>query len=393
MTQPIHQIGKRTLATTLVGVGLLAISLSACATALGMNVPLSGFPHLSGEDLGAAVNIPDRPTALSPTKTPTALMPPTATATAVASPEPVRLTEGGCCSYPMWSPDSQWVLFLDKPGRLQPAGLYGVPVDGGERTLIHDQVGVYSESRSLVAYPQSGWMFVERWADGTKWFIPSEGRMVRFSPSGQYVTWEVSSPSIKFPDLRQRAIWVANADGTNAREAVTVNGGQFVGWEAGEETLIVTGRLGPSMPSGVWRIRVEDGAGRLLMEVQRPRSPLISPEGGWVAFFVAFDTDPDRNGLWVLQTDGMSVRKLDLFGAYRWRSEDVLLVIPLNLQAQGASLWQIDVATGAAIRLTDPKHTPLPIANNDWRPSPDGRRIVFLSSEDRNLWALHLPNP
>jgi hypothetical protein len=309
-----------------------------------------------------------------------------------ADPQPIQLAEGGCCSLPMWSRDSQWVLFLDKPGEYASAGLYGIPIAGGESTIVNDQVGVYSESRTLVAYPEAGRVYVERWVDGTRWAVPSEGRIVSFSPSGRFITWAVGSRSIRYPDVRQSTIWVADFDGKNAHDVITVNGGYLVGWDVGEKGIYVTGRLGPSMPSGIWHVNLETSAARLVMEAERPRSALLSPGGSYIVFYIALSSDPEANGLWVVPTDGSPGIKLDLFGAYRWRYDDVLVVIPLEMDTPGISLWQIDASSGEALQITYPELTSISIANNDWQISPDGRQMVYLSAEDRNLWILRLPN-
>jgi hypothetical protein len=83
--------------------------------------------------------------------------------------------------------------------------------------------------------------------------------------------------------------------------------------------------------------------------------------------------------------------RLDLFGGYRWRSRDRLLVIPLELGAGGQRFVEVDVTTGAARALTDPTLTPLHIEGGDWALSPDGERVVFVSAEDHNLWVIDLP--
>jgi hypothetical protein len=163
-----------------------------------------------------------------------------------------------------------------------------------------------------------------------------------------------------------------------------VNGGDFIGWIGREDAIVVSGRLAPYGPSGIWRISVEGGAGVLLKEIENPRDVLLSPDGGWMAFTIAFDQDSELNGLWVMRFDGSMAKK---------RSAGALLVIPLDLEALGPSLWQVDVTSGESYQLTDPISTSLPIANNSWEPSPDGTRIVFLSSLDRNLWVLELPEP
>jgi hypothetical protein len=387
-----RQTGKNRLLLPFVGAWLIPMAMAYFGLQPGLPVvDQSGGGDLQ-KDLGAPVSplLATVGIVPKPTATPTLEVLPTPTAIAVV--ETSRLTTGGCCSYTAWSHDSEWVLFLDNPSEFEPAGLYGVPVDGGEPTLIHARVGAYSNSKAMVAYYEAGRMYVERWADRTRWSIPSEGRIVRFSPSGRQVGWEITTKSIQFPEVRQRKIWLSRFDGTQSREIVTVNGGVFVGWADDESAILVTGRLAPSTPAGIWRIAIEDGAGKLLREVNRPRSPLLSPKGDWLAYYVAFDSNPENNGLWVMRTDGTGLQKLDLFGAYRWREDGVLLVIPIELNTAGASLWQVDLLHGETIRLTNPETSQIPIANNDWQPSPDGTRIVFLSSVDRNLWVFSLPD-
>jgi hypothetical protein len=66
-------------------------------------------------------------------------------------------------------------------------------------------------------------------------------------------------------------------------------------------------------------------------------------------------------------------------------------VIPQDLDAPGAYLWQIDADKDVVWELTDPMRDALPIASNDWQPSPDGSVIVFRSHEDYNLWVFPLP--
>jgi hypothetical protein len=117
----------------------------------------------------------------------------------------------------------------------------------------------------------------------------------------------------------------------------------------------------------------------------------LSPQGGWLAYMVAFSGDPANDGLWVVATDGSGARKLDLFGAYRWRAEGRLVLIPLEAGAAGQRLVEVDAQTGALRELTGPALTPLHIAGGDWALSPDGSRVVFVSASDRNLWLVDLP--
>ncbi len=331
-------------------------------------------------------------------ETPEVRIPPTSTPGAAnlplipgVPPEPNLVTQAGCCNYPQWSRDSEWLLFIDAPDGPASAGLYGVPRAGGPLTLITSRVGVFSEDWSLVAYLEGGTVYVERWVDGTRWTIPSSGRRIYFSPSNEKIAWEIGSSSIQNQDVQVRTIWIADIDGTGVRELVTVHGGGFQGWSEGGKAIIVSGRLTPTGPAGLWRIRLEDGAGRLLFAIDSPKDVLLSPDGTWIAFTIAFEKEMDRNGLWVLPTTGDPATKLSQYGAYRWREEGRLVVIPLDLDAPGAYLTQFDIPGNASWTLTSPLFSSLPIANNDWEISPDGRWMVFLSSEDAGLYLLELP--
>jgi len=313
----------------------------------------------------------------------------TSTPAAIARARPLQLTDPGCCANPDWSSDSDWVVYFDSPGR-EDAGLFAVPTSGGEPLLVHARVGVYSNDLSLVAYKENGQTYIERWVDGTRWLIDNQGREVMFSPDGRWVTWSYISSGVTFPNLRQRTIWIAAIDGSEAHEIVTVTGGEFLGWTEAEEAILVSGRLAPDMPAGIWRIQVDDGAGLLLHEVEVPLRPLVSPQGRRIAFVVAFE-ETGQNGLWVVNSDGSGVRRLNLFGAYRWMGEDDLLVIPMDLSAGGPSLWHVAVESGVSERWLDLAASGHGILNNDWAVSPDGTRLVFRSTRDAALWAFSLP--
>ncbi len=303
---------------------------------------------------------------------------------------PIPLTTGACCSNPFWSPDSKMVLFIDRPEGESRAGLYGITIPRGEKRRLGSRVGVYSRELEYVAYPMGAMAYVERREDGRRWPIHTGGSTPRFSPSGRWVLWQVGGSALRYPNLKQRAVWVSTREGAAARQVVRTIGGGAIGWGYGEESLLVSGRLDHAGAAGVWRVPLGEGAPLLLFEAERVRSPLLSPDGAWLAFVVAFDPDPQRNGLWALDTRTGDARRLELFGAYRWRRSGVLLVVPLDPEGP-PMLWLVDVTTGAQRPLTDPDYVPLPIANNDWQVSPDGAWLVFRSAEDGNLWLLEIP--
>jgi hypothetical protein len=301
-----------------------------------------------------------------------------------------RMTEPGCCILAGWMPDSSAFLVLASPRPDTPAALMAVPLAGGPRRQVWEQPAVLSPDGALALQAAADRVRFTRLADGSWWTIYTAGREPLVSPSGKYVTWDVYSRGISHPDVREHALWVAEVTGSKPRRLAALIGGELVGWGAGETVLIATGRLGATGKEGVWAIPLDSSEPVLLHEVLRPRDPLLSAGGEWLAFYVAFTGDGGQNGLWVLRTDGTSLSKVTPFGSYRWRAEGRLLLIPLG-EGTAPRLFEVDAAAGKALELTDPQRTSLPIANNDWSVSPDGRHVAFTSWTDRAIWVLDLP--
>ena len=370
-------------------VGLVSVLLTVLLASVNVRMAygrVSSSESAQGEPLKATV-APHVVTA-----TPTPAFAPEVIELTASNPEAVQITEDGCCPYPDWSSDSEWVLFVDSEGKEGP-GLYGVPAAGGPATFLTARVGSYSEDLSLVAYPEAGLVYVERWAIGDRWLVPSEGREVFLSHENEWIAWEYGSTSIQDQDLKQRTIWIATIRGEDARELVTVHGGRFLDWIDHGKAILVSGRLSPLSPSGIWRVDRDSGAATLLFSTDRARDVLISAEGEWLVLTVAFQSDRSKNGIWVLRTDGSFTTRLPVYGSYRWKQEGQLLIIPYDFEAQGPYLWQIDIKADQIWALTDPEKTELPIGNNDWQPSPDGNKVVFYSHNDDSLWVLDLPKP
>jgi dipeptidyl aminopeptidase/acylaminoacyl peptidase len=378
----------------LLAASLLAVLLTACAGA-----PASPSPA------GAATNTAPAAATLSATATPlplptgTATAAPSETPTATSTPPPLPrpLTTGGCCVQPSWSPDGRQVWYLDRPDAASPSGLWGVSVDGGPPQFITDRLGLYSPDRALMAYPEGGQTIIERLATGERWVAPSAGRAVSFSPDGQLIAWSIASSSVNF-DRRQVEVWAARVDGSEARVAARLQGGGFSGWLPDSQHLLISGRDEDQAAAGspevqyIGVLSLADGGVQKVVSSKNLRGTSLSPEGGWLLYTIAFSGDPAVDGQWVVPLGGGEPRRLELYGAIRWRSEGKLLMIPLEWGGEaGLRVVEIDAATGAVRALTDPAQTPLPIGGGDWALSPDGQRLAFVSAEDRNIWVLDLP--
>ena len=343
---------------------------------------------------------PSPPATTAPTRSPTATasprptLAPTPTLTPTPAPELRPLTTGGCCVQPGWSPDSRQVLFIDKPSEGDPAGIYAVDMIAGaiEPPRMIGRIGTYSADRSLLAYPGNSGTVVERPATGDQWTLANAGQ-VTFAPDNLRLAWTDDPDTTSPYDRRRSDVYVANLDGTGASRIARVYGGGLAGWLPGGSRIMVQGR--PSLDVQERTLTVFDlagGAATNLVTAGRISGVSASKDGTWVAYYISFDTDPSRSGIWVQRTDGSAARKLELWGAYQWRDDSHLLVIPMRKPGESAfEVWEMDAASGATRKLTDAATTPLLILNGDWRVSPDGRYVVYVNSADRNLWLLSLP--
>lgn len=334
----------------------------------------------------------------------TADLAPTAIATPVPSstpdagsitPTPVwkltMLTHGGCCPGAFWSSDSQEVRFLARPEPTQPASIYAVPRTGGSAKLVRREPAFFSPDGAYTMTVSGEDVVIVRAADGKQWKITTGGRGVYFSHTTHYVAWTETSDAFTNLNLIQRTIWIHDLNGGVSSSLVKVVGGGFLGWTQDDQAILVSGGMVTGGPRGVWRVGLDGSQPKLLFEAEDVQGPLTSPKGGWLAFFVAFGSQPERNGLWVIQTSDGEARQLDLFGSYRWRGEGRLLVIPLEIDQAGDALWQYRLDDESTTRLFAPGEVRLNVADNDWSVSPDGATIAFRSDIDFNLWALSLP--
>ena len=330
--------------------------------------------------------------AVFPTVQPTATPQPTPTITPTPTPELRQLTTDGCCVMPSWSPDSKQVLFIDRSASQAEAGVYAVDIDRPQEPKLSGPVGIYSPDRSLVAYPIDARTVVEKLSTGDRWVIPNNGQALEFSPDNRRVAWETEAISGPY-DERQDDIFIANYDGTDAVKAARVYGGGLAGWLPRSLSILFLGR--PSLSTHnrtLTALDLRTNEAFDLVTAERISGVGVSRDGSWVAYYVSFDSDIERNGIWVQRTDGTGARKLDVWGAYQWRDDSHLLAIPARTSPdQAFEIWEVDAATGDKHKLTDAAVTPLNILNGDWRVSPDGKYVVFVNSADRNLWLVKLP--
>jgi Tol biopolymer transport system component len=307
----------------------------------------------------------------------------------------VQLTNGGCCVQPFFSADGARVLFLDKPVAEATTGIYAVPLDAPQRvpTLFTERLGPFSRNLDYAIDLVDKQTVVERLSDGQRFGINNGGRPVSIAPDASRVVWTMSEEAGNF-DVRRSDIWVANIDGTNAQRVASRYGGGVVAWFSDGKRMLISGRASRGEPAPTLAIlNLETGDIQSLFTAERMRGFVLSPNDKHVVFFVAQAQDETLNGMYVLHLDVPDAppNRLDLFGAYKWRTGDHLLFVPLKMGAPSHELWQMDMNTGSSeLLIPAAPDSPFKIANGDWDVARDGKRVVFVSARDRNIWLLQL---
>jgi hypothetical protein len=297
---------------------------------------------------------------------------------------------------PFFSPDGSHVLYLDKPAPAALTGLWAVTITQPLQTpaFFSQQLGPFSPDMSLNAFLQNGRTIVERIGDGQQWTIDNGGRRVIFSPDNTHIAWVVSEDTGNF-DVRKGDIYLANADGSAARIVLTLYGGGVQGWFHDSARLLVSGKTNRAdITTTLSILNLADGSLKKLVDVERSRAILISPDDRTIAYYVSQARDEAQDGMYLLDVtkEGAQPVRVDFFGAYRWCSATRLYYVPMQPDAPSQSLWRFDVpALESTPVITASADSPFHISNGDWDLSPDGRHLIYVNASDHNIWLITLP--
>jgi hypothetical protein len=250
-------------------------------------------------------------------------------------------------------------------------------------------MGVYSSDTTKAAFPIKGQTLIEDLQSGDIWLVPNGGRKVYFSPDATQIAWTewVLLEGKRF----LRPVWVSQVDGTGAKEITALYGLGFAGWFP-DGRLLVHGRYDYNEEfNAYWAVSLEDGSATELGRGFRVSYGAVSPGGRWMAYHNVLDPRDEENGLWIVDTLTLERNRLEVFGPFQWREEGILVVIPLEFEADFHRLIEVDVEEGTEHSLTDPEAVSMKIAGGDWAISPDGRWLAYVSAGDYNIWVLELP--
>ena len=293
---------------------------------------------------------------------------------------------GQCCPGAIWTPDSRALLFLDGPPVRAATGIYQVAASGGTVTRRFSSVFFPSPKLLWAVRPGTAQTVLERLTDGRKFTLPTAGADVQWSASEQQVAYTRSDTSGNY-DRRASRVFTAPVFGA-PKQVATLYGGGVSGW-LDERRLLLNGKTVPgTRDRQLWTQDTKSGKKVNLGQALSFRGLSASPDGRWVAYYVAFDS-ASRNGMFVQNTASGARRKLSEFGSYRWRGSDRLVFIPLKQAGSAHVLREYILSENAWHTLGTLGDQ---VRQGDWNISPDGEKLSYLSANDGNVRVLPLPD-
>ncbi|MFN8418428.1 MAG: M23 family metallopeptidase [Anaerolineae bacterium] len=300
-----------------------------------------------------------------------------------------RLTMPGCCTQPFWSVDSKSVLYLDADAERDTSIVRSITASG-TATIVEDAPPALTSPNGEYEVRRIGnTTTLIHLLDGKRFPLITRGANPQFSPNSSKLLWHVR-PADDIPgEIAPRTeIWVADVP-TGDANLIRVQSGGSVRWLDDDRILIGESEV-RSQRVQLSILTLSNGEINPLIKNDFMRSLSVSPGGRYLLYALILQDAPDRNGLYLLETQpGAVPQKLPFFGGWRWRDSTSLLYIPFG-EAQ-MSLVEFNIETGAQHPLSLPKFQTISIAVADWEISPDGRHIVYVDARDGAIWLLTLP--
>ncbi len=339
-----------------------------------------------------ATDTPAPPAAATTTAAPS---PPSPTVTAPPfAPTLTQLTTGGCCRNPVWHPDGTRILYTDAAPNQSLAATWAVPADAsGPPTVFFPSAATVSPDGSRIAFPDftNHVTRIQEFGKQSTAAIANNAAYVWFSQDGRQVAWLAPAPGAQPSSNVDRLvrIWVANADGSNARQRGNTVRAAGLTWFPDGQRLLFTGRDTDGGNPGVYVLDITTGALTRVVDAFSPRAARLSPDGTRIVYLATLEATPDDNGLFIVNADGSAKRKLPLVGGVRWSPDSKsLLMLPFQTDNGADQLIRIDAATLGTTPLTDRTALPFRVAQDEWQVAPDGTRIVFNALTDSTIYVL-----
>jgi Tol biopolymer transport system component/DNA-binding winged helix-turn-helix (wHTH) protein len=294
-----------------------------------------------------------------------------------------------------WSPDGDWILALDRPGRGDPFEIFAISVESGKKVRLNsnerrtgtNQYAAFAPTRDLLAIAQRKSVELIQWNFGRSpspkmarnnigEVLATHPQHLSFLPSGEEIIYSaqgIERNSGRYRLFRQRI------DPVGKPEMLS-----YIGEDGVEPTVApIGGRLAYTKGTAVRDIWLfendstgQDSHRMIVSSTSQDRHPEISPNGTKIAF------ESTRSGqlqVWVCNIDGSNQVQLTqdpkaASGTPRWSPDSAQIAFDRNV---GES-WDLFImnADGGAVRavVEDASHDIWPY----W--SADGSSLFFVSS-------------
>jgi hypothetical protein len=286
----------------------------------------------------------------------------------------------GCCAGARWSASDPAVLLAMDAASGQRAILLSWDERTGQWTGPTGEVPppyTSPDGSHTLTREADGQIRITRGVDGASWVVDTQGTWPALSPDNAQLLW-IRSPEETGENAPPTEIWLANADGSNARAVAAANG-TYALW-LDSDRLLLGRRLQVTTTLGVFHTRTSEVY--VLGQWNWLRGLSVAPGGSRLLFYTVWEAD---NGLYTLETAaGAQAQRLPWFGAWRWRDAETIYLAPLDADAPTTTLLIADVTTGEAAPLA--VEGEFLIGNGDWSVSADGQRLAVFNALDQTTW-------
>ncbi|MCB9458868.1 MAG: M23 family metallopeptidase [Anaerolineaceae bacterium] len=327
---------------------------------------------------------------------PPLLVPPDANAIDIPQDTPVtmQMLDGtGCCPDFWWhSMDANTLYTLDgAPGSR--ASVYTWDADAGQMVSMGPETPyLYSPDFSHTVAQIGDNVQILELATGIAWQVNTNGNPAGLNASNTHLMW-VERESVFVPGQTSavNAIYMADVrdrSGNYAPIQVLAERGLDGNW-LDDHRLLVTWREDNNTRIDI--VDINTGQRYNLGTWYRPRGFSIAPGGSRMVYYLSSQPDPADNGMYLIDiAEGSQPQRLDWFGAYRWRDENSLFVIPFEPENAIHELGLFTVADGQLRMLTVRNMQPFAVMNGQWDVNADGSKIAFRNALDGNFWMMDL---
>ena len=348
----------------------------------------------------------------------------------------VQVTHDGRAKYPPVFSDGSRLFFMATEANgialYQASVAGGEPVAMSETSFVADLEGISPDGSELLVQTYEGTL-----PEGPLWVYPtvsgSRHRLGGVTSSG--AAWSPDEHRIAY--AKGRALFVANSDGTEARQIVTLPGSvSWIEWSPDGKRLRFTVVDPKTNANSIWEVRA--GGGDLHPLLPDWNSPPAECCGSWTPdgkYFVFQSSHGGRSDIWALRAAGgflkpgkskpvqLTSGPLDFLGPVPSKDGKRLFVIgsqprgelsrydaksqqfvpylsglsadSVSISKDGqwvafvsypdGSLWRMKLDGSERLQLTFP-----PTSAYLARWSPDGKQIAFLATSPTKSWTIQL---